>query len=302
MKSILGHSLVSFKNVSEIKQFMNNLNDTIRSRICFELSYEMDRSFIESVGFLKGKVHSAHAPCPYGKYLPNFGSSDKDVISSAIDSIKETIDILKQFGGNVLVLHAGYTIDGFVPTDFKARKKLTLEQSTSGEYCDNSYPISDLYKRHLDITIRNLKEASKLCRDAGITLAVENLNPRPTYLFQVVNDFFKLISEVDDIGICIDIGHLWISSQVYGYNYLDALTTLLNTGRVVSTHIHDNNSNINIKGSITDSHSPIGNGCIPIKTSVQRILELSSAPLICEAKQYPLYNINMLHEYSKISP
>lgn len=190
-------------------------------------------------------------------------------------------------------MHARYTTDNYVPTNYSDRKHLLLYKLNLPEYCDKTYTSSDLYKRHMEITIDNLKEVSKICNDNGVVLAIENLKPIPTYLFQVMEDFNKLVSEIPNIGICIDTGHLWLSSQVYGFNYLDILTTLLQTGCVVSTHIHDNNT-------VKDSHSTIATGVIPLKDSVKKIVELSNAPLISEAKQDPLKNIKLLHKYSII--
>jgi len=131
-------------------------------------------------------------------------------------------------GGEILVLHAGYTLDGPVFTESTKRKKVLEEyekQSSflwlkKGSICKPGYVFSDEYKIHMEETLKNLKEAANICMDKGIRLAVENLNPRLTYLFQIPEDFIRLTKEIDNIFICVDIGHLWISALVQKLYFL----------------------------------------------------------------------------------
>lgn len=57
-----------------------------------------------------------------------------------------------------------------------------------------------------------MKEAANICNDQGIRLAVENLNPRLTYLFQMPEDFVRMTGEINNLYICVDIGHLFNES------------------------------------------------------------------------------------------
>ncbi|RKX72657.1 MAG: hypothetical protein DRP70_16060 [Spirochaetes bacterium] len=297
-----GVSLVSLHTANEIEDFSEDYFRKKGIYPNFELSYQMNPQDIEDASFIKGRVLSGHAPCPGIKYFPNLGSRNTAVLRESINSIKQSADTIAAFGGNILVLHAGYTIDGPVFKDFEQRKK-TLEiyerQSTqlwkkTGSICKPDYWKSDEYRIHMDQTLKNLKKAAVICMDKGVLLAVENLNPRLTYLFQVPEDFSRMMEEIKNISICIDIGHLWISSLVHNFNYFKALKLLTQTGGVVTAHIHDNTSNNGKVPHYNDDHGTIGTGRVPIQESIQHLIKYSSANLIIEATSNPYENLALL--------
>ncbi len=204
-----------------------------------------------------------------------------------------------------MVLHAGYTLDSPVYTNHLKRKKVLEEyekQSTylwlkEGSICKPDYVNSDEYKTHMDETLKNLKLASEICMDRGVKLAVENLNPRLIYLFQMPEDFIRLTKEVDNIFICIDIGHLWISALVHKFDYFDALESIILTDRVVSAHIHDNASVSGNNYYYNDDHGSIGSGNVPVRESVSILVKKSSANLIIEAVSDPIKNLELLNKF-----
>ncbi len=145
-------------------------------------------------------------------------------------------------------------------------------------------------------TLKHLQKAANVCINKGIRLAVENLNPRLTYLFQMPEDFIRLIKEIDNIFICIDIGHLWISALVHKFDYFDALESIISTDRVVSAHIHDNASVSGSNYYYNDDHGSIGSGNVPVRESVDILVKKSSANLIVEAVSDPMRNLELLEE------
>jgi len=297
-----GLSLVSLHSAAEVKEFSESWYRKTGIYPKFELSYHMDSQFIEDIPFIKGRVLSGHAPCPGGIYLPNLGSRDTSVIRESFDSLKKSADTVASFGGNILVLHAGYTMDEPVYTKFIKRKKILEKYDKKSSYlwlkegsiCKPGYENSEEYKIHMKETLKNLKGAAEICMKRGVRLAVENLNPRLTYLFQLPEDFIRIAEEIDNISICIDIGHLWISSLVHNFDYFTALQILTSTGRVVSAHIHDNPSTCGNNPHFSDDHRTLGTGSIPIKESVLHLVKNSSANLIIEAASEPLKNLEML--------
>ncbi len=309
MKNKIGLSFVSLHSPRETFNFIQTWYEETGTYPNFELSYKMDSSFLKDIVSIKGKVLSAHVPCPGSEYLPNFGSRNASVIQSSINSIRESADAVVSFGGNILVLHAGYTLDTLVFTEYRKRESIlgTYKNKNiyllmeEGSICNYKYVKSDEYKLHMRVTIENLKKAADICMEKGIKLAVENLNPRLTYLFQLPEDFILMTREIKNIFICIDIGHLWISSLVHGFDYFDALNTLLETGRVISVHIHDNKSVSGSHPYYNDDHESIGKGNVPIKESISILLEKSSANLIIEAVSEPLENLRTLDRYRKLS-
>ena len=302
MNNRTGLSLVSLHTAAEVEDFSKSYYRKTGKYPEFELSYHMNSRFLNNVSSIKGRVLSGHAPCPGGKYLPNFGSRDASVIRESFNSLKTSVDTVASFGGNILVLHAGYTMDGPVFTKYIKRKKVLEKYDKQSSYlwlkegsiCKPDYGNSEEYKVHMKETLKNLKEAVKICMERDVRLAVENLNPRLTYLFQLPEDFVRMTEEIDDISICIDIGHLWISSLVHNYDYFTALQLLTSTGRVVSAHIHDNPSNSGSSPHYSDDHRTIGTGVVPIEGSVLHLVKNSSANLIIEAASDPLKNMEML--------
>ncbi len=294
----IGISLVAFKNVESIREFFEKHCLKTDDSPFFELSYIWNQKQTEKMSFLKGRVLSGHAPCPGGNFLPNLGSDNPEVIDRSIESLIESAKTTASFGGSILVLHAGYTMDALVYRQYEQRKavldKLTEQHNylwiKEGAVCRPEYTKADFYLKYLQRTIKNIRKAMRICREEGVKLAVENLNPRLTYLFQTSDDLKILLNEIPDASICIDIGHLWISSLIHNFNFLEQLADILETGRVVSSHIHDNESRLIPDVYIGDDHGTIGTGNIPMKQAIELIESKSDANLIIEVKNNPLEN------------
>ena len=295
----IGVSLVAFKNISEIKPFVEDL---IKSRInpYFELSYKLTETDIKSLDFLKGKTLSVHAPCPGTEYYPNFGSSRADIIKDSISSLKKSAETAANFGGDIVVLHPGYTLDVPVYSDYQKRKALLEQNKKEQEYiwrkeggiCKPEYVKSDSYKVHILTTVKNLNYASKVCREQGISLAIENLNPRITYLFQLPDDLIFALKNVDKIGVCLDLGHLWLSSLLYRYNFISAVKRLSETGRVITVHVHNNSSDG--VHAFSDDHSPFWEGKAPIEAALKILKSNGVKRFVIESVSEPLESLQRL--------
>ncbi len=306
MNNKTGLSMVSLHTPAQALEFAESWNRKTGNYPNFELSYQSNTQYLQDIVSLKGKVLSGHAPCPGGEYLPNLGSRDASVIQGSLNSIRKSADTVASFGGTILVLHAGYTLDSPVYTKYIKRKKVLEEYEKQSPYlwrkegsiCKPGYVKSEEYNNHMEVTLENLKEAADNCMDRGIKLTVENLNPRLTYLFQMPEDFVALTREIKNISICIDIGHLWISSLVHKFDYFDALNIIISTNRVVNAHIHDNASVSGSNHYYNDDHGSIGTGNVPIQKSVSILVKKSSANLIVEAVSEPIKNLEILFSIS----
>lgn len=134
MNNKTGLSLVSMHTPDEVKKFLEIYREETGRYPGFELSYRMDSHFIENTVFIRGNVLSGHAPCP-GKYLPNLGSRETEVIRESLDSIRKSADTVASFGGKFLVLHAGYTLDSPVFTEYIERKKFLKNMKSRTVIC-----------------------------------------------------------------------------------------------------------------------------------------------------------------------
>ncbi len=292
-----GVSLSAFRSPSEVEAFREASQVGGRPDPLFELAYTLDRCSLDGLASIKGRTLSIHAPCPGGVHFPNFGSADPAVRAESLETLRQSAETAMEFGAGILVLHPGYTTD--LPVFVDTAKRLagidagTAEEAEwiwvgEGSICRPGYCLSPLYRRHMEIALEGLAVAAELSAEAGVLLAVENLNPRMSYLFQVPEEFTVLARHVPAIRFCVDLGHLWISSLVHGFDFVEGLGEILATGRVVTSHIHDNDSRPGERAGAPphcgDDHARIGSGKVPIEAALRLLRNAGVANLIVETK------------------
>ncbi len=288
----LGVSLVAFKKLEEIRNFLGGLKENgelLKYFKGFELSYNLSEELVDGLSFLKGQVISVHAPCPQTEFYPNLGSTNADILNDSLNIIKQSAETAVAFGAKRIVLHPGYTLDIPVYTDFRKRNTV-IREILEGEkdfelfpgdtFSKSSYVKTKNYREHLETSFDNLKLALGICRDIGVEFAIENLNPRLTYLYQSPDDILEAIKKVNGIGVCLDIGHLWISSLVYELDFLSTVERIADTGRVITVHVHDNNSRF--PDYLADEHLPPGMGIIPVAEAVKILKEKGVTDFVVE--------------------
>ncbi len=313
-REIIGLSLTAFGTARDLEDFL--LRDLKKPESqgdgspppmspVFELSYKMDEEYLRRVAALEIKAVSVHAPCPHTSTLPNLGSRDPEVLAESYEMLEESAKTAAVFGADILVLHAGYATDRRIYTDFEERRK-SLEDApplpetyiykhegmvSTAEYCD-----APEYRVHLGETIKNLPRAIEICRNRGITLAVENINPRITYLMQQPEDLFLTARKVPEVRFCLDIGHLWISSLIHNFNYLETIDRILETRRVITTHLHNNHSTAGKPESVADDHLSLDRGELPYREVVELLMRKGPGRFIVEAKERPMENLQILRD------
>ncbi len=288
----LGVSLVAFKDIEEIKDFLGMVEE--KSPLLrfggFELSYNLPKEALSKLSFLRGKTISVHAPCPQTEFYPNLGSANVGILNDSLNVIRESAETAVEFGAKRVVLHPGYTLDIPVYSDFRKRNAMIgeiIKNENSFAFIRGDtftrveYSKTKDYQEHLAVSFDNLKLALNICRDIGVELAIENLNPRLTYLYQAPDDVLEAVSRVEGIGVCLDIGHLWITSLVYNLDFLSAVKRIADTGAVVSVHVHDNNSSL--PAHLADEHLIPGHGVIPIVEALSILKERGVTDFIVEA-------------------
>jgi sugar phosphate isomerase/epimerase len=288
----VGMSLVAFRAAEEAGRFAEEARRRFGRDPVFELSYTTTEEFLRAAPFLRGRTLSAHAPCPRAEVFPNLGSRDPSVVRASVESIRSSAATTAAMGGATLVLHPGYTTDTAVFADPRRRLAALESEGDSeaawlwlreGSVCSPGYCGSPRYREHLETAVGNLGQACSVCAAEGVRLAVENLNPRLTYLFQLPAELSSLIAALPDLGLCVDLGHLWIASLVHGFGFAQGLADLLATGRVITTHIHDNVSRLDPVPALADDHAPVGSGKVPIRLALPLLAAAGVRPLIIES-------------------
>ncbi len=288
-------SLVGFKSLSAIAQYLNEF-----PTMHVELSYKMSRQFLEeSAPLLAGKVASVHACCPEEPIFPNFGSHDQEVLKASYKAVEESFRTASRFQADILVLHPGYVTDFAIPSDNQKRKQLLSDPSfesyvykEEGSICHPSYPHSDIYRYHAEQAVKELASVALLGKQYGVRLAVENLNPRVGYLFQTPDEMLALTLDNPDLYICLDVGHLWIASCLYGFDYFAGLRSILGTGKVINCHLHANSSNREEERYADDHHS-LDRYAFPYDEVIAILLE-TEANLVLETVENPRENTLLL--------
>jgi sugar phosphate isomerase/epimerase len=141
----------------------------------------------------------------------NAGATDSYVLEATRKRFQETILISKVLEAEVIVFHTGF-------------------------HPAKTYPI---YERWLERAI----ETFELLAKEDVKIALENV------FDEVPEHLLKLTSELPkNVGICIDLGHLNIFSEVPLEEWFETFKE-----RIFEFHVHDNDGK-------SDSHLPIGEG------------------------------------------
>ena len=290
-------SLVGMKSTQEIREYLEEAGDTAR----FELSYVMSPEFLNEIEpLVRGRVLSVHACCPSTDYFPNFGSGDPEVIEQSFHDMAATLDTALRFKASIVVLHAGYATDHAMPSSFAGRSVILGREEfkadirhADGAICGPDYNRKPSYLRFAATTRGHLAELARIYSEKGVQLAVENLNPRVGYLFHTPDELCELASLIPGLRLCIDVGHLLMSSIAYGFDLLEGLRNIVATGKVVTTHLHSNSSG---PGHFADDHASMDRNGFPLD-AVLGILTGSGSNLVIEAIEEPLRNTLLLRDY-----
>ncbi|NLZ76541.1 MAG: sugar phosphate isomerase/epimerase [Spirochaetales bacterium] len=297
MNRVLGLSLVGFGE----REAVRNHQERFPS-LQWELSYRMSRQFLSEVeSVIAGRVVSVHACCPAEPMFPNFGSRDETVLKESFEALNRTFETAKRFKAEIVVLHPGYVTDMRIPASNAEREELLAGSDFAphvgvkeGSICRADYPESAVYRQHFEQAKAALVTLGAMAREKGLRLAAENLNPRVAYLAQTPEDMVSLANASDDLFLCLDVGHLWIASQVYGFDYLEGIREILATGKVVTTHVHSNPSDRK-REIFLDSHDGIDRNSFDRHTILDLLAE-SGANVILETVNAPERNTLLLYE------
>ena len=291
---VKGISLVGLESAAEAEALALRFPD-----ISFELSYAMDSRFLDdALSACRGRIASIHSLCPRRDFFPNFASDDEDAVSWSFSEVLADAVTAGRAGASIIVLHPGYMIPDLVPSD-KDKRLAVMEGDAlrpfiaigNGSICREDYPSNPVYREAFERLIPRLEKLSGELRSRGITLAVENLNPRAGYML-VHPDEIAELAERTSLSFTLDIGHLLVSAERFSLDFLSSLDRILSTGRVVTTHLHSNPSDRH-RGIFSDSHQSLDRFGMPWKEAIWMIEE-SGANMILETVEDPVHNLELL--------
>lgn len=285
----LAVSSVAFKDVEETRDFYVELN------IPIELGVNLDKGQLDFLDKAKVKARSVHVPCPKSFMLPNFAAFDESVLNSSREIFLESCRTAFRFGCNIVSLHPGYCTDALMPTEPEEREK-SLQRTTgrSQTVVEPSYVFEKNYMLHFEALERNLREITKEIKNFGLKLACENLNPKYFYMVQTPSEIKRLM-DIDSVNICLDLGHLWISSLVHGFEFYSSVEELVSTGKVIEIHASNNDSSV---GKYNDAHDHLYHGSIDYRRVLKILQKFDREDLLftIEVKHDPRSDLLFLKE------
>ena len=291
----LGVSTVAFKNTKEIRDFYE------KTGIPLEYGVNLKSDDVKLLLDAHVKCTSVHVPSPTQRFFPNFASGKKEVLASSMDILKQSMDTLSRCGGTTLVIHPGYAIDALVPSDYEKRKPF-IEKGISefeeyiidrdGAVTGPSYLQSYFYKRYFENFKENISLINDLVESYGFYLAIENLNPRLYYILQLPSEILELSGISNNIHFCLDFGHLFISSIVNKFDFMEGIRNILATDKVIHFHLSNNPSR---PGYYNDAHDHITSGNIDYTVIIPQLTQ-RDATLILEIKHNPTEDIAFLKD------
>ena len=122
--------------------------------------------------------------------------------------------------------------------------------------------------------LESLRLIASRAEGLGITLAVENMEPRPKEIMVRPIDFVKLFSEIPGLGLCLDLAH----AAAGGFEMVDSFLTHLGS---YIRHVHISNIG---NGQI---HLPLDRGELPLTPAALTFLRGFRGALTLEGAWAP---------------
>lgn len=188
-----------------------------------------------------------------------------------LDIFRSTLEFAARIGAMVVVYHSGQRV-GARDARHSLSAQLAAERTA-------------------------LWEMGEVAGELGITIAVENSYPDPAILHGAAyaygawpSQLAEQVAAVDHsaVGICLDLGHGWIASSFFGFDFLQECAVAAPLVRHL--HIHDNLGQPDfgdepeacerITRGLGDLHLPPGSGNVPIEAALS-LLDLSRIRTSC---------------------
>jgi len=217
--------------------------------------------------------YSVHAPNP-------INLMDQNAPSLHVSALKSTLDFASMIGAKVVVYHGGR----FVPEE----RFPVLHQEPELRW--------DQRRRMWE---QEVEELSRLADGyPNLVIAIENARPYmgySPYSYAERADFLtNMISSVarPNVGATLDVGHMWMASKFYRFDFLTAIHQM--SPWIMHVHMHDNFGTASyphekqqthqIPLGKGDSHMPIGWGEIPLREVLDKIIPPFNGTIIVELR------------------
>ncbi len=230
-------------------------------------------------------VHN-YFPPPRSHFVLNIASTNENHLTKSLSHIRTSIKFANQLGVDRYSVHAGYSRH--------------FRPSETGDYFvpDNIDRTNNRVAS--EIMYQSLVSIKKIAAEYNIRIALENLFPieesRPSSLLTTPEDIFQYLDFIDDddnVGILLDLGHLFISASQFDFNGDDFIDTLKENyyHKLFGIHLSSNDGE-------KDSHDPLSNDCWPLRAAKELNLD-AKIPVTLESRGLKLDEIRSQYDLVK---
>lgn len=188
-------------------------------------------------------VHN-YFPIPEKSFVLNIASEDEKIYKKSIDHVKTAIDFCNQIGAKLYTFHPGFLTDP---------DGSNLSSINYDFQWNNDKLKGNKYKSAYERMIRSLGIIIKYAKNQNVRIAIEtegSFQRKDHLIMQHPEEYHKFMKEFDpdDIGINLNIGHLFLASKAFDFIIGDFINTVQKY--IVAMELSHNNG-------IVDQHLPL---------------------------------------------
>lgn len=217
------------------------LNIELSSGLLLDLKPEDLISIKERLGL--NVIFHNYFPRPENDFVLNIASNDEANRQRSISFIIDAINLARDLGVKFFSFHAGFCVD--IPSSIIGdARAIKLAVNHTLKTIDN-----DKIERHLALMTNSLELITRHAQKCNVEIALENNNLEQSLLnyktgnspllLAVSEEIIYYLSEVFNVGILLDVGHLKVSSATKGLAAMREFAELL--PHASAFHVSDNN-------------------------------------------------------------
>jgi len=234
------------------KQNFPNLTDFFEGarRLGFskiELNHQIDSTMLAGIDMSQYQFSSVHEPCPSDISTEELkkrdwliSSQDEDNRKRGVDAIKRSINLARQLGVPVIVVHCGM-VSTDLSVEKEMRKLFEAGKTQADEYLERKQNLmkqrADLIGPCFDAVKKSLLELLDYAASFRIRLGLEN---RYHYFdipsLDEMGDLLDL-ADPEQLGFIYDVGHAQALDRLGFYPHEEWLRRY--GVRIIETHLHD---------------------------------------------------------------
>lgn len=210
----------------------------IGSNHCYEESY----GYLSVYDF-EYLVHN-YFPIPQKSFVLNIASFDEIIRTMSIKHIKRAIDLCEKINAKLYSFHPGFLTD--------PKGSNNTNSNFDFQWDENQLSVSN-FKKAKELMYNALDEVVDYAESKKINIAIEtegSLNKKDHLLMQQPKEYEEFMGKYSnsDIGINLNIGHLNLAANAFGFNRFDFINLIQNY--IVAMELSHNDG-------VEDQHLPL---------------------------------------------